>query len=102
METPDGPATAAPNTIRSRPNPFNPSTEIVGIGAPGSTLVIAIYDVSGRELNEMSARASTDGRASVLWNGRDKSGRALPSGVYFAALKVGGRVTAVSKLVLAR
>lgn len=100
--SPEGPGPAAPNAIQSRPNPFNPSTEITGLGAPGATLVIAIYDVSGRELNEMSARAGNEGRASVLWNGRDKSGRTLPSGVYFAALKVGGRVTAVTKLILAR
>ena len=90
------------NAIRSRPNPFNPSTEIVVTGQPGSTLDIAVYDASGRELAELSARAGADGRASVLWNGRDRSGAALPSGVYFAALKAGGRVTAVSKLILMR
>jgi hypothetical protein len=96
------PAIAPPNAIHSRPNPFNPSTEIFAVGAPGSTLVITVYDVSGRELTELSARAGADGRASVLWNGRDRSGKTLPSGVYFAALIVRGRVAAVSKLILTR
>lgn len=38
----------------------------------------------------------------VEWDGRDDSGRALPSGVYFGRLETTGRETATQKMVLLR
>jgi predicted GH43/DUF377 family glycosyl hydrolase len=90
------------NAIMSRPNPFNPETEIVGRGAPGAVLKLAIYDIAGREIRTFSVRAGADGTLCVRWDGRDGSGAAVPSGVYFAALREGGRLGAVGKLVLTR
>ena len=88
--------------ITGTPNPFNPETEISVCGAPGSILSITIYDAAGRRLRSFSARAGADGTAAVRWDGRDRSGAALPAGVYFAALRGAARGTAVTKLVLAR
>ena len=91
-----------PNAITSRPNPFNPETEIIGRGSPGAAMILTIYDAAGRELDSFPVRAGADGTATIRWNGRDRSGTLLPSGVYFAALEERGRSKAVAKLVLAR
>jgi len=95
-------ASAAPNAIICRPNPFNPETEIVGRGTPGAAMMLTIYDVAGRELNSFPLRAGALGAATIRWDGRDRSGVLLPSGVYFATLREGGTLRVVAKLVLAR
>jgi hypothetical protein len=104
----DGPAGApgAPEhvspSLSSRPNPFNPETEITARGEPGEIVTVSIYDVAGHSLCDLEARTDAGGEASISWSGRDRRGATLPSGVYLAVLKSGGRILARSKLVLAR
>jgi hypothetical protein len=53
---------------------------------------IDIHDVRGRLVRRLHAAASTGGPARVAWDGRDRSGRVLPSGRYWAraTLEPGG------------
>jgi hypothetical protein len=41
----------------------------------------------------MRALASRSGPQAFAWDGRDKSGRRAPAGVYFFELRVGNRTT---------
>ena len=66
------------------------------------------YEISDRdgERPREEGLAETDsflaaGRHETAWNGTDRSGRRLPSGVYFARLKTVDAVE-VKKLVLAK
>lgn len=88
--------------LASRPNPCNPTAEILVRSVPETPLVVSIYDVSGRALRDL--RVSTDGRgeATARWDGTDRFGRRLASGIYFAVLKDGSRILARRKLILAR
>lgn len=70
------------------PNPFNPSTQI-DFALPSATPArLHVYDVLGRVVRTLvrdeSPRAA--GFYSVRWDGRDQSGRAVASGVYFFRL----------------
>jgi hypothetical protein len=89
-------------SLSSSPNPFNPETEISARGEPGTIVTVSIYDVAGRSLCDLEARTDGGGDARIHWSGTDRRGAALPSGVYLAVLKSGGRILARSKLVLAR
>jgi hypothetical protein len=73
-----GPGTA---DLAIRPNPFNPAASIELTGAFGEGRQVRIYDTAGREVNRFALPAS--GPASVRWDGTDRSGGALASGVYF-------------------
>jgi len=89
-------------SLSSSPNPFNPATEISARGEPGEIVTVSIYDVAGHSLCDFEARTDDGGEARIRWNGTDRRGASLPSGVYLAVLKSGGRILARSKLVIAR
>jgi hypothetical protein len=84
------------------PNPFNPSTHILVRSSPNTVLALSIYDIAGRAMGEFTARTDGRGEAAVVWNGRNRSGVPLPSGVYFAVLRDSRCILARLKLVLAR
>jgi hypothetical protein len=88
--------------MTNHPNPFNPATTI-RFGVPVSGKVaVEIYDVTGRRVRTLVERVGEAGREHVVqWDGRDASGREMPSGVYFGVLRSeSGIVT--RKLVLLR
>lgn len=81
------------------PNPFNPSTTIVfNLSAPGKTTLV-VYDIMGRSVRKLVSEQTTAGAHSILWDGRDDSGRSVSSGVYIAKLYAGNH-TAVKKMLL--
>ncbi len=88
--------------LAAHPNPFNPSTQI-RFSLPSESLVtLRIYNIAGqmvRELLHEQQRAA--GEHTVLWDGRDGSGRATASGIYFMRFESGSHVK-VSKLTMVR
>lgn len=53
---------------------------------PGEVLV-AIYDVAGRQIRTLYDGALPEGSHAVPWNGEDDEGRPVGAGVYFARLE---------------
>jgi hypothetical protein len=83
------------------PNPFNPSTNIrftVGGDAP-QAVALEVYDVRGRRLRSLTQGTLAPGTYLHSWDGRDEAGNELPSGIYFARLKV-GKASETKKLTL--
>lgn len=75
------------------PNPFHPSTEISYDLPVTGKVSLRIYSVSGRLLRVLLDNAVRKaGSHTVRWDGRDRNGAQLPSGVYVYALEVPGRV----------
>jgi flagellar hook assembly protein FlgD len=70
-----------------KPNPFGDGTSI-SYGLPvASEVGLAVFDAAGRHVRTLVKGGQRAGRYSVLWNGRDDSGRRLANGVYFVRLK---------------
>jgi hypothetical protein len=68
------------------PNPFNPSTTIeFQVHLAGETS-LDIYDLSGRIINTLMHEYLAPNRYSVVWDGRDISGRLVPSGIYIYSI----------------
>ncbi len=88
VETPEVAATV----LTAVPNPFNPRTEIRFTAPRTGRCSVRVYDLSGRCVRTLDAGVLDPGtRGSVVWLGRDDSGRELASGQYFARLLVDGR-----------
>ena len=81
------------------PNPFNPTT-IVRFGLPTQAFVtLKVYDVLGREVSTLLEEERPAGYFDVRWNGTNRSGLKVASGVYFyrvEAKPTGGGSTFVS------
>jgi hypothetical protein len=83
------------------PNPFNPKTTI-SYNLPKSCHVqLAVFDVLGRNVVELVNANQKAGEHKIVWNGKNKDGLNLTSGVYFYKLKWGG-YEKVKKLLLVR
>jgi hypothetical protein len=72
------------------PNPFSGKTTIktMGNSIPHGNMAIKIYDVSGQLIAsipiEMNRIASS---TTVIWNGRDDTGKRMPAGIYFFSIE---------------
>lgn len=92
---------AAALALRATPNPFNPQTALgFRLARPGD-VELEIFDARGARLVRLAAGRFPAGEQTVRWDGRDGSGRDLPSGTYLARLSAGGAV-ATAKLLLVR
>jgi hypothetical protein len=83
------------------PNPFNPTTWIPFFLPADGVASIKIYDVRGELVKVLEGRWLPKGAHSVRWNGDDREGRNVSSGVYFCVLKFAGG-TEARKLTLLR
>jgi hypothetical protein len=87
--------------FQNHPNPFNPVTQI-RVDLPKSCKVsLMVYDVLGREIIRLMTGEQTAGCYRIRWNGRDRYGKQVPSGVYFYRIEA-GEFVAVRKMLLVR
>ncbi len=78
------------------PNPFNPSTTI-SIGLPKYELVrLAVFDINGKEIDELINESKPAGNYSVIFEAKD-----LPSGIYFYSISA-GNFKETKKMVLVK
>ncbi|MCK4312893.1 MAG: T9SS type A sorting domain-containing protein [Candidatus Cloacimonetes bacterium] len=91
------------------PNPFNPA--IAGAGhSPATTISfsipeeskveVTIYNIKGQKVKTITDDHFEKGIHSVTWNGEDKFGNPISSGVYLYKLDVNGKTEAVKKCIL--
>ena len=72
------------------PNPFNASTSIeYSLPAP-SSVAVAIFNLLGQRVRVLVDQAMPAGEHTVNWDGRDRSGSDVSSGVYFIVMQAGG------------
>ena len=100
----DGLATlpVVPTLQAGRPNPFGVSTAFSYTLPRQGDVRLSIHDVSGREVTVMEEGSRSAGIHTVTWYGRDRSGRAVPSGVYFLRAILPGGSRETKKIVLLR
>lgn len=105
---PCGSASAVESTEGNRfalqpnfPDPFTSETSIRFSLARPSSVRLTVHDVRGHRVRTLVDGSLPVGPQTAVWNGRDESGRPLPSGAYFYHLTADG-VTVTQSAVLLR
>ncbi len=82
------------------PNPFNPSTTI-GYQLPEAGRVnLVVYDLTGNVVSTLVNESQPAGYYQTVWNGRDRRGAPVATGVYFYRLQAGAEFVKTHKMVL--
>lgn len=83
------------------PNPFNPETEIRFALTRDHHVVINIYNTLGQQIGTLINTQYAAGFHSVHWDGKDRNGRPVSSGVYLYQIQAGA-FSQVKKMSLIR
>lgn len=75
--------------VKATPNPLHSSTTLHFTLAGPTEIQLAIYDAGGRLVTKLMEGHYGSGAHAVPWTGREASGGALPTGVYYARLNAG-------------
>lgn len=86
---------------QNRPNPFNPTTWIPFYVPQDGVASLTVYGVNGALIRVLRDRWYRRGAHSVRWDGTDRNGRGVASGVYFCVLEQEG-VKYTRKMTLLR
>ncbi|RMH79868.1 MAG: hypothetical protein D6681_18880 [Calditrichaeota bacterium] len=68
------------------PNPFNPATHLRFRVSEFGFAELKIYDLLGREVATLLSQRVSPGSYEVPWDGTDKAGKPVPSGIYLYRL----------------
>jgi hypothetical protein len=82
------------------PNPFNASTSITFTLPMSTRAELAVYSVTGQRIRTLAAGPMAAGTHTVIWDGRDDSGRAVSSGVYISRLAAGNSTVSGKMLLM--
>jgi hypothetical protein len=88
--------------LRALGNPFGNGTRLSLAMPHDGEVRLVIYDALGRRVRTLLARRLAAGSHTVVWDGRDGSGRALSSGIYLAQFAVIGGGSRQVKLTVMR
>ena len=81
------------------PNPFNPTTMISFSLPQRASVRLEVYDMLGKLVTTLFNGSREAGNWNVEWNGTDRNGQHISSGVYFYRLQAGS-FNAVKKMVM--
>ena len=89
-------STAAPEEDKNRPtqfvlsqnypNPFNPITTIRYFLPKREKVKLEIFNLLGERVSVLAEEEQPAGERTAVWDGKDKSGKSSPSGIYFYRL----------------
>ncbi len=82
------------------PNPFNPTTNIRFSVPELANVRISIYNLLGQEIRTLLSDQVDRGTRIVEWNGKDNSGRSVPTGTYIYRMTADGFSQANKMLLL--
>jgi hypothetical protein len=85
--------------LQNSPNPFNANTTIRFKLAGAEKVNLSVFNLLGQKVATLVDELLLPGEHSVEWDGRDKRGRELSSGIYFYKLTA-GKLSATKKLIL--
>jgi len=68
------------------PHPIRPGSEVRYRLAEPEAITLSVYDPAGRLVRTLFDGAARAGEQVLVWDGRDRNGRPVSSGVYFLVL----------------
>lgn len=92
-----------PNAVilhQNYPNPFNPSTVISYQLAMSGKVSLKIYNMLGQEVRTLVNAVQSAGLHEITWDGKNKHGKAVSSGVYLYRLETGNSIQTKKMLLM--
>lgn len=86
--------------VSNYPNPFNPSTTIRYTVPDDGDVKINVYNTRGQLVTTLVNERKDRGAYSLIWNGKDKNGNQVSSGVYYTKVTTGGKSVTAKMLLL--
>jgi hypothetical protein len=86
--------------FQNKPNPFNPATQILFHLPEQSHVLLSVFGIRGGKCCDLLERVMPAGSHSVAWDGKDETGRPLPSGVYILRLKADRHVRSIKMTMM--
>jgi len=74
------------------PNPFNPETTVTFDLSENTDVVLSIFDIKGSLVRTLAEGSLKAGNHRINWDGKDKRGGSLSSGIYYISLKAGNKL----------
>lgn len=89
--------------FQNYPNPFNSQTTIRYLIANkfGKYVSLTIFDITGKEVINLENKCQAAGEYSIIWDGTDRQGENVSSGIYICRLSIGNQHQ-IKKLTLLR
>jgi len=84
--------------LTCHPNPFSGNVEISFELKSPAQAELAVYNLRGQKLRDLSSASYGPGKHSLTWDGKDHSGTPVPAGIYLLRLCAEGRQTAFKKI----
>jgi hypothetical protein len=89
-----------PLSLKIYPNPFNPIVNI-SFNLPQTTNVeINIYNIRGQRVTQLANQNFVKGEHLLQWNGNDRNGRKMATGIYFISINPKGSQQVIRKITL--
>jgi len=92
-------------TFDEIPNPFNPATviqyQLPGSGLKTARAILKVYDLLGKEVQTLVDKDHAPGSYEIRWDGTNKRGTKVSSGIYIYQLKFENFVSS-KKMILLR
>ena len=82
------------------PNPFNPETTVSYTLDRDMNISLTVFDTTGRMVTAIDRGFKKAGKYSVQWNGKDKNGRQMASGIYYFRLSSDSGGSKISKAMM--
>jgi parallel beta-helix repeat protein len=89
------------DSVATWPNPFNPRVEVRLTLNRETHAEVVVLDLTGRLVRRLHSGMMSSGEQSLVWNGNDRAGNSVSSGVYFYRV-VAGSESRTGKLTLVR
>ncbi len=77
--------------LHASPNPFTGTTTLALALPDPAAVTLSVYDIAGRLVRRVDRGVLAAGNHTLRWDGRDESGQAVGSGVYFMRVRAGDR-----------
>ena len=85
--------------VKNYPNPFNLTTNIEYELKEESHVTLRVFNVRGQEIRTIMDRTQGNGVYTVIWDGRDRNFKPVPSGIYYLIVDINGN-REIKKMVL--
>ncbi|NQV49877.1 MAG: T9SS type A sorting domain-containing protein [Candidatus Marinimicrobia bacterium] len=86
--------------FQNYPNPFNPATTLRFQIPVQSSVNVTVFDVQGHEVIMLRNAMESAGSHELIWNGMDKTGHPVSTGVYFCRLRTDQHSQTIKMLLI--